>query len=240
MTTPKLEKRDCQCPEKFQDQQERVCSTVTGRWIAHDSCEAYCRGFKSFLPCSQMPNRCGVGRHLLLITPLSKIGYASALPVRPMILCWFSSPGLRLTSTLAHHRHRKALIPATGLEDKHIENRTCSMVGAKIGDIAGNLGCQKVLQMCRAAGWNSKSAGLGGWESGLVVLPSCSSEEARDCYEAATDWALKDKECTEVLSQDGRLREAECSAATARRMFAGAVSRVCGEEEQDGKSPFVS
>ena len=57
--TPEIKQRDCQCPKEFrQDTQEPVCSTVTGSWLALDSCTAFCRGFKSFLPCSKMPNRC--------------------------------------------------------------------------------------------------------------------------------------------------------------------------------------
>ena len=105
------------------------------------------------------------------------------------------------------------------------------MVGAKVGDAAGKLGCLKVLQTCSAAG-RKRSPDLDGWESGLTVLPSCFSGESENCYEAATDWALEDEECLAVLSQDTK----RCSAATARRLFGGAVSRVCGEEVRDGES----
>ena len=113
------------------------------------------------------------------------------------------------------------------------------MVGAKVGDIAGKLGCQKVMQTCRAVHRDKMSPGLDGWESSLTVLPSCFSGEAKDCYGAATDWALKDEECLAVLSQDGRVTDGteECSGATARRLFGAAVSRVCGEEVRDGE-PF--
>ena len=124
------------------------------------------------------------------------------------------------------------MIPATGLEDKDIREQTCSMVGAKVGDTAGKIGCQKVWQTCGPA-WRSKRSELDGWESGLTVMPSCFSAQSEDCYEAATDWALEDEECMAILSQDTK----RCSSATARRLFGGAVSRVCGEDVRDGQ-PF--
>ena len=49
---------------------------------------------------------------------------------------------------------------------------------------------------------------MDGWESSLTVLPSYASlgSEAKDCYEAATDWALNDEECL-LAVLDPRMKE---------------------------------
>ena len=90
------------------------------------------------------------------------------------------------------------------------------------------------MQLCRSAAAPGSAASLlEGWDAAVTVVPSCFPGDTKDCYEAATDWAMAQQDCKAVLAADS-LR---CSAATARRLFGGAVSRVCGEEVRDGK-PF--
>ena len=102
VVAPKIKQRDCQCPKEFQDTQEPVCSTVTGLWISADACTAYCRGFKSFMPCSQMPNRCGGGQICSTAQPYCPACCPLHWDMQPLqtarpagVLCCFHSPGLR-------------------------------------------------------------------------------------------------------------------------------------------------
>mmetsp|Transcript_32812 Transcript_32812/g.77777 ORF Transcript_32812/g.77777 Transcript_32812/m.77777 type:complete len:219 (+) Transcript_32812:674-1330(+) len=44
---------DCGCGNDL----DPVCSTITGEELSRNSCEAKCKGYKSYVPCRDLPNR---------------------------------------------------------------------------------------------------------------------------------------------------------------------------------------
>lgn len=137
---------------------------------------------------------------------------------RPSSVCRLAKPS---GTEIAGHQTDEMDVP--------LQNQTCVKAGAKLGDVAAVVGCRKILELCR--GVEKPLSTEKGWNMALTVVPACFSDHTQECYDSAVDWAIQNDECFDVLATDN----ARCSKTQSRKLFGGAVSRVCGEEVRDGE-----
>ena len=126
---------------------------------------------------------------------------------------------------------RRAIVHSTGTADVNITKRLCNSVGPQVGDTAAQIACQKVYDECYWEGAEKPVVAPKGWATSLTLIPVCFSSDTSTCYESATDLALEDVKCANLLTNGTRT----CDAGKVRALFGKAVSRVCGEEPRDGK-----
>lgn len=107
--------------------------------------------------------------------------------------------------------------------------RNCTSIGARLGDVAAVIGCQVLANTCprgRIAGGYLENTSTGHF----TVMPTCGSAATKECYDIATEQALKDRTCTVFMSR----RTKNCTGASARKLFGQVVSHVCAEHLRDG------
>jgi len=125
--------------------------------------------------------------------------------------------------------NNQAMHPVTGSDELPLSVRNCTTIGARLGDVAATIACQQLAKTCprgRIAGGYLENASF----ERFTVMPTCYSSATTECYNVATEEALKDGICSVFMSR----RTKNCTAKSARELFGKIVSHVCAETMRDG------